>query len=235
MPTRNDQLGDDARLYDRRAATYGADPDDLEHSIPQELEEPYRQDLEEVLGPFDRHKSVLEVGAGNGLFTRLLSGWGCRRVVGTDISAGMISVARSRLPDCEFKVISTEADPDLFRPASFDLIISRQVACHLIDPIAVFECWKTWLQPGGRVAVIDGLWTRKDWGPSVNSAGVLVDDRPLSCTQTWATVAYFLERSGLSVTDRRFLDRVNRFGKDRFTIGEAREPIFRFIVVAGVK
>jgi SAM-dependent methyltransferase len=226
------QLRADAELYDVRAANYGVDPDDLDHSIPPGLEAPYRADLEEALGALDRYKSVLEVGAGTGALTQLLAKWGCRRIVGTDISKGMLDVARAKLPKCEFKVVTAEVEPNLFRPECFDLIISRQVVCHLMDPIAVFECWKQWLKPRGRVAIIDGLWTRVDWGPPRSAAGALVDHRPLSCTQTWATLNYLLERSGLSVGQSRMLERVNAFAKERFAIGDPREPIFRYVVVA---
>jgi SAM-dependent methyltransferase len=174
----------------------------------------------------------LEVGAGNGIFTKLLVQWGCGGIVGIDISEGMIAVARARLPDCRFEWVTNETEVGLFEPASFDLIISRQLACHLIDPIAAFATWKTWLKPEGRIAVIDGLWTRADWGPLGSAAGDLVDSRPLSCTQTWATVSYLLGRAGMTVTHRRFLARVNSFGRERYAIGDVREPIFRFVVVA---
>jgi SAM-dependent methyltransferase len=228
----DDELREDAEIYNRRAAGYGSDDRDLEHAIPKEMEDLYRQDLEEVLGPLTEYRSVLEVGAGNGVFTQLLKQWGCGGIIGIDISEGMLTLARSRLPDCRFELVTSETDSERFEAASFDLIISRQLACHLIDPIAVFAIWKTWLKPEGRIAVIDGLWTRKDWGPPSSSAGVLVDKRPLSCTQTWATVSYLLGRAGTTVTDQRFLGRVNSFGKERYAIGDVREPIFRFVVVA---
>jgi len=82
------------------------------------------------------------------------------------------------------------------------------------------------------VAVIDGLWTRRDWGPPDSPAGALVDNRPLSCTQTWATVSYLLRRAGLSVSTECYLSRVNSFARERYAIGETREPVFRFVVVA---
>jgi ubiquinone/menaquinone biosynthesis C-methylase UbiE len=231
----NDQLRSDAMIYDRRAASYGTDPNDLVHSIPPALEEPYRLDLEEVLGIFNKFQSVLEVGAGNGVFTQLLAKWGCADLTGTDISPGMLKQARTALPDCEFTLLSEEADPTLFPSASFDLIISRQVACHFLDPIAVFDCWHRWLKPGGRAVVIDGLWTRQDWGPPTTAAGALVDQRPLSCTQTWATVCYLLQRSNFVIHTCRLLERVNSFAKNHFNIGDRREPVFRFAVVAGLQ
>src|SRR5947207_7353588 len=214
----DEQLKKDSEVFDARAATYGSDPNNFLHAIPKELEEPYRQDLQEVLGVFAGYKSVLDVGAGNGIFTRLLDRWGCKGIVGTDISGDMVAAARAQLPHCRFQQITKEAEPDLFPPASFDLIISRQLACHLIDPIAVFECWKMWLKPGGRIAVIDGLWTRRDWGPPNSRGGALVNERPLSCTQTSATVSYLLARANLVVEHRGFLKRVNSFAKQRYAI-----------------
>jgi SAM-dependent methyltransferase len=228
----DEPLKKDADIFNARAATYGSDPNSNLHTIPKELGELYRLDLEEVLGGFAENNSVLEVGAGSGTFTLLLDSWGCKQIIGTDISDGMLSVARTRLPHCSFKLVTKEVEPNLFPPASFDLIISRQLACHLIDPIAVFECWKMWLKPGGRIVVIDGLWTRQDWGPSTSQWGALVEERPLSCTQTTATVSYLLARANLAVKHRGFLRRVNRFSKQHYKIGQLREPIFRFVVVA---
>jgi SAM-dependent methyltransferase len=224
------QLKTDAELFNENAGTYGTNP--LLHAIPKELEELYRQDLEEVLGAFAEYESVLEVGAGNGIFTRLLDIWGCKGIVGTDISDGMLGVARARLPQCRFEQVMNEAEPNLFPPATFDLVISRQLACHLIDPITVFECWKMWLKPGGRIAVIDGLWTRSDWGPPTGRKASLVEERPLSCTQTSATVSYLLARASLVIRHRGVLKRVNDFAKERYVIGQGREPIVRFVVVA---
>jgi len=228
----DETIKQDADLYDKRAAEYGSDETDLEHAIPQEAEELYRQDLEDVLGPFSKYRSVLEVGAGNGVLTQLLKRWGCGEIVGTDISAGMLAIARKRLPDCRFEHVTSEADAGLFKPRSFDLVISRQLVCHLIDPITVFSIWKEWLKPGGQVAVIDGLWTRRDWGPPSSPAGALVNNRPLSCTQTWATVSYLLRRADLAVSAERFLPRVNTFAREHYAIGEGREPVFRYVVTA---
>jgi SAM-dependent methyltransferase len=228
----DEHLKKDSEIFNARATTYGSDPNNFLHAIPKELEELYRQDLQEALGAFAEYKSVLEVGAGNGIFTRLLDRWGCKGIVGTDISGDMLGVAQVQLPHCRFQLITKEAEPDFFPPASFDLIISRQLACHLIDPIGVFECWKMWLRPGGRIAVIDGLWTRRDWGPPTSRGGALVDERPLSCTQTSATVSYLLARANLVVKHRGFLKRVNGFAKQRYAIGQSREPVFRFVVVA---
>lgn len=233
--TGSESLRKGAKVFDAKAGTYGSDTTKLLHSIPNEVEEFYRQDLEEVLGAFAAYKSVLEVGSGNGIFTRLLDRWGCEGIIGTDISPGMLRGAQARLPQCRFELVTNESDPNLFPPATFDLIISRQLVCHLVDPIAVFECWKTWLKPGGRIAVIDGLWTRNDWGPPSSQSGDLVDDRPLSCTQTSATVSYLLSRANLTVKHRCLLNRVNGFAKTKYEIGQGRDPIFRFVIVASAE
>src|SRR5689334_1269598 len=81
-----DRIKLDAEVFDRQAPKYGKAGDDLLHAIPAEAEELYRQDLRDVLGPFGEYKSVLEVGAGTGLFTRLLGRWGCKGITGIDIS-----------------------------------------------------------------------------------------------------------------------------------------------------
>jgi SAM-dependent methyltransferase len=227
-----DRIRLDAEVFDRQAPKYGKAGDDLMHAIPAEAEELYRQDLRDVLGPFGEYKSVLEIGAGTGLFTRLLGRWGCKGITGIDISGEMLAVAKSTIPDGQFKAVTTESDPELFPAESFDLIISRQLICHLIDPIRVFECWRRWLKPCGKIAVIDGFWTRADWGSPSSRSARLVEDRPLSCTQTSATASYLLERANLMIQHRRMMTRVNDFAKAHYRIGQTREPIFRYVIVA---
>jgi hypothetical protein len=54
--------------------------------------------------------------------------------------------------------------------------------------------------------VIDGLWARQGWSNSE-----LVDQLPLSCLQTRATISYLLENSGFKVGVNRWLERVNTY------------------------
>lgn len=50
----------------------------------------------------------------------------------------------------------TVRDSTLFSAGSFAAIVSRQVVCHLTDPLAAFCHWHTWLLPDRHVLIVDG-------------------------------------------------------------------------------
>ncbi len=83
-----------------------------------------------------------------------------------------------------------------FRPDSFDLIASRQLANCLFDPLAAFRNWIHWLRPGGTMVVMDGLFDRDAWSGTWDG---MVDTLPLSACRTTATVPYLLEQVGFHV------------------------------------
>ena len=110
----------------------------------------------------------------------------------------------------------------------FDYITCRQGTLSFSDPITVFRNWFKWLKPGGQVIILDGLRTRRMWdtGPGW---GDVVDDLPLSCLQTMATIPYLLQHSGFMVDHCRLLERVNQiFASKETQLFECP----RYIVVA---
>lgn len=75
--------------------------DEIAGQYDQSAEE--RSDRESVLVPSAKYylgdlagKSVLDLACGSGYFTRLIEAWGADTVVGADISAEMIDIARRR-------------------------------------------------------------------------------------------------------------------------------------------
>jgi SAM-dependent methyltransferase len=101
---------------------------------------------------------VLDVGCGIGdptLQVAVLVG-PHGRVVGLDISEGMIAIARERaaalgLGHAEFRVedVTTAALPD----AGFDAVLGRWSLIYLEDVAHVLERLRTALVPGGRIAI----------------------------------------------------------------------------------
>jgi ubiquinone/menaquinone biosynthesis C-methylase UbiE len=109
--------------------------------------------LVEVAAP-RRGDAVLDVGCGTGLVTALLAERvGARgSVVGVDLSARMLGLARLRLrPNTTF--LPMAAEHMVFRDRSFDLITYGQSLPYLIDPQASLEEAARLLRPGGRVAL----------------------------------------------------------------------------------
>ena len=78
---------------------------------------------------------VISIGCGSGVDTRWLADNGAKRVVGVDISSGLLDIAKANNPDLEFHEMDMEqlAFPD----ESFDLAYSS-LAIHYVD---------NWVQP----------------------------------------------------------------------------------------
>jgi len=211
------------RAYNKAAVSYGVG---YGHDIPSGAVDLYVKDLEDHLGKPD-HRKALDFGCGTGLLTGVLAMSGYE-VTGVDASKQMLSKARKKHPHVRFKLCNPTKLGALFAERSFDLVICRQVVGHFKAPIAVFEEWHHWLAPDGKVAVIDGLWTRWDWRDKAWRK--FPDEFPLSCTQTWATVRYMLQLAGFSNLRGAWLHRVNGFESVR-AVEMGERPVIRYIVV----
>jgi len=149
-----------ARLFDAMADSY----DELE---------PWYEHLYDVLHAIVRetvgrapHASAraLDAGCGTGFQTALLRelGW---RTHGVDVSAGLLGVARRRLPDAALALASVEALP--WPTGYFDVVVSCGSTLSFVDDPAraLLELGRV-LRPGGRLLLdcehrpsLDLVWT----------------------------------------------------------------------------
>lgn len=78
------------------------------------------------------HKSVLDIGCGDGRWYQLLQEWGVERYIGVDISANLIKAARLRFPNGNFIESSVETlETKLVGEEKFDLIFSYTCLEHV--------------------------------------------------------------------------------------------------------
>lgn len=100
-------------------------------------------------------RTLLELGAGTGKFTRELTGSGAR-VLALEPVAGMRDVLAQNVPEAELLDAVAEAIP--LADASVDAVIAAQ-SFHWFDPEAAAGEVARVLHPGGAVALI---WNRRD-------------------------------------------------------------------------
>lgn len=199
-----------ARHLARFDAAGVEDYDALAGTLSREDEDACLADLSQVI-ELRSGLSVLDAGAGTGALCGVLA-----RVAGLAITAlepvpGMLDRLRARDGLQGVAVVEgfcdSLADRPHFGEAEFDVVVSRQLANGLYDPLAAFGNWHHWLKPGGAAVVIDGIYGRDAWtGPWREDVDVL----PLAACQGRAALPYLLERAGLAVVAMRWMDAVNR-------------------------
>ncbi|MCA9337337.1 class I SAM-dependent methyltransferase [Candidatus Saccharibacteria bacterium] len=135
-----------ARHYDENAENYHrhvSDPSD--GTFHAYYEKPaIRAELPELNG-----LEVISIGCGSGVDARWLADNGAKRVVGIDISKGLLEIAKSNNPDIEFREMDMEKLD--FPDESFDLAYSS-LAIHYIDD------WTPALEEARRVLRPEGQY-----------------------------------------------------------------------------
>jgi phosphatidylethanolamine/phosphatidyl-N-methylethanolamine N-methyltransferase len=139
-----------ARLYDliARAPGVGA----------------WRANATAALG-LDPGETVVEMGCGTGAnLPYLRERVGSRgRVIGIDLTEGMLNVARERIVDQGWENVSVlradAARPPLTNvgidPAAIDGVLASFVSGMFADPQPVVDRWCSLLAPGGRICLLD--------------------------------------------------------------------------------
>ena len=128
---------------------------------------------------------VLDIGCGCGT-TTLRLGMAVApagSVVGVDISAPMLDVARARAQamNADIPFITSDAAAHEFQPV-FDLVFSRFGVMFFADPVAAFKNIRTALAPKGRLALV--CWRtfkENDWAfVPFNAARPFLPEQPPS-------------------------------------------------------
>jgi len=133
-------------FYDRHALEYDSWAGGLHGKVAAKLVD--------VAAPA-RGESVLDVGCGTGVATRLLGHRVGPRgsVVGIDLSARMLDLARKVGGGKQITYLTMAAESMVFRSRSFDLITYGQSLPYLLDPIGSLDEAARLLKVGGRIAL----------------------------------------------------------------------------------
>ena len=127
---------------------------------------PWAQDLVELAGPVLGER-VLDVACGTGVVARAVGSrvGAAGKVVGLDLNAGMLEVARSLPWTAPAPVEWREANAlDLpFEDGSFDLVVCQQGLQFIPDRLAALLQMRRVLAPGGRLSL--SVWRPIHYSP----------------------------------------------------------------------
>lgn len=151
---------------------------------------------------------VLEVGCGNGIMAREMadSVAPTGTVVGADISAAMVTMARD-LCDAPANVEFIKADvADLpFVDGSFDVVTVAQCLCLVPDvEVAVRELFRI-LRPGGRSVILETDWDTLVWNctePRLMDKVVAIYKDVYTDARLPRTLSRVLKRAGFEIRGR---------------------------------
>lgn len=139
------------RFWDRRAARYDSSGRYLERLLIGDSRDWICSRA---------HGRTLEVAVGTG---RNLPRYGPQvRLVGLDLSPGMLAVARRRATDLgiEAELHEGAAESLPFPPESFDTVVCTLAVCSVADREAAIAEMHRVLRPGGRLLLVDHLESR---------------------------------------------------------------------------
>ena len=112
-------------------------------------------------------KALMDIGCGEGYFSRVLRAEGAARVLGCDISPDLIKKAEERDPDGEYQVCDIGSGPPS-GAGVFDAVTASMVLMDLPDLDAAYRSISTSLVPSGRfvAAMINPYYCFPvgDWG-----------------------------------------------------------------------
>jgi len=166
-PGGGDMTGSVRKQWDRQADAFDDEPD---HG----LRDPnVRAAWDALLSPLlpAPPATVLDLGCGTGSLSVLLAERGYD-VTGVDLSPRMIERARAKAAAHQVSVrllVGDASDPRGVATAN-QAVLARHLLWALPDPAAALDRWRTLLDPGGTLLLVEGLWGT---GAGLPSADVL--------------------------------------------------------------
>ncbi len=178
----------------------------------------------DLIGQGDR---VLDIGCGTGGSTRDLGRIAVHgNVLGVDLSAPMLAVARARaIADALANVDFVQADAQIhpFDPGRFDVVVSCFGATFFADPVAAFTNIASGLRRDGTLALL--AWRqldRNEWITAIRAALAMGRDLPVPPPEAptpfsladAARVRSLLGAAGFVAIDLDAIDEAMVFGTD---------------------
>ncbi len=134
--------------YDLWAAAYDNQPGNL----MLDLDEAVFTDL--LTGIPLQGKVIADIGCGTGRHWRKLFAQLPARLIGYDVSAGMLNKLKEKFPGAETFLLKEELLPEL-ADGSCDVIVSTLAVAHIAAVENAFREWDRVLRPGGELIITD--------------------------------------------------------------------------------
>jgi SAM-dependent methyltransferase len=178
-------------------------------------------------------ETVAEIGVGTGSFLALFERHAAR-LVGVDLTAGMLDEARRAHPHLELVAGDGAALP--FRSGSIDLVTSAQAFHHIREPIHVLKEMRRVTKADGRILVVDQVATEHaEEAIVMNELDVLRDPSHAMCRPPSA-FRIMVIAAGLEIEAERVVESEERLSS-WMTPGEFPDErvdaVRRFIVQRG--
>jgi len=188
----------DRAFWDALAATFDDEPD---HGLGDDVtREAWRELLMAHLpaAPAD----VIDLGCGTGTLSVLLAHEGYR-VRGLDFAESMLATAVAKAAraglDIEFGRGDAARPP--YEAGSCDVVLSRHVLWALPDPSAALGEWVRLLRPGGRLVLVEGLWSTGSGISAAACEALLREHRSTVEVDVLSDPVYW----GGAISDERYL------------------------------
>jgi phosphatidylethanolamine/phosphatidyl-N-methylethanolamine N-methyltransferase len=162
---------------------------------------------------------ILEVGIGTGL--SLLSYSRSNRIVGLDISAGMLRRARERVAEHGLHNVEALAVMDakhLALPdAAFDVVVAQYVITAVPEPEATLDEFVRVLKPGGEIVLVNHLGAESGFRWAFEQGFAPIARRlGWSPEFPWQRLVQWAERDGVRLIERRPMPPLGHFSLIRF-------------------
>ena len=162
---------------------------------------------------------ILEVGLGTGI--SLLSYRPDNRIVGIDISAGMLRRALARVVENNLTNVEALAVMDakhLAVPdASFDVVVAQYVITAVPDPEATLDEFIRVLKPGGEIILINHLGAESGFRRAFEQGFSPIARRlGWSPEFPWERLTQWAKRDGVRLIERRPMPPLGHFSLIRF-------------------
>ena len=139
---------DAEKAYDLWSLSYDAQPDNLMLALDETL-------FSELIAKVDFHdKIVVDIGCGTGRQWKKIYAKQPARVIGYDVSEGMLRVLKDKYSDAQLYQLKTNHLTEL-GDNSCDIIVSTLAIAHIKDIEAAFIEWARVLKSDGQIIITD--------------------------------------------------------------------------------